>query len=378
MLWACLASALIAAGSAWLTVSQTVAPEFARLEELIRSRPVPATTVPAVQIVKIEPRPLTSSYPSAIVSRRRSPVFAVVTRSAVLAKNAEDRLVSPDREIGSAVSVTADGWFVAPASLLSGTRAAELGLVVDGRVRPVEKAVRDSATDVLFLKITAQDLPLSAFVQTSDVAAGITVWLEPRSQRLYPSTVTDIRLAAMTDAASSERAIRRFLVTGEGEDRWPGAAVWDADGRLVGMVEAKIRGGWRVLPAGNAANALSSLLATQEIRHASLGVRSLDLSAMVVEGERAPLLPQGAWIRSERKTGLPAVAAQGPSAGVLQDGDVIERVERDILDGTSDLGEHILTYRPGTSVTLSVSRKGNILDLPVTLGSLLASEWILK
>lgn len=381
LLWASLVGGSIGVIGAWLLISFWVMPQFGRLENLVRSRPTPdasTSTAPVIESVNVQPRPLVPNYPSAIVTRRRSPVFAVVQRTAIAGKIVEDRLVSSDREIGSAVSVTSDGWFVAPASLLSGTRLADIGLVMDGRVRPIEKAVRDQATDVLYLKMTAQDLPPSTFVRAEDVNVGSAVWLEPRPQRLYPETIVHVRVAAMTDAVESERAVRRFLVTGEAEDRWNGAAVWDADGRLVGLLDGKTRGGWRVLPAGNIVNALASLLATQEIRHAHLGIRALDLASAVVEGERAPLPLQGAWVRGERKTGAPAVIVQGPSANILQDGDVIERIERDILDGTSDLGERLLTYRPNASVTLTVQRKGKSAELPVTLGSKLFSEWLLK
>jgi S1-C subfamily serine protease len=383
LLWASLAGGCIGVAGAWGMIAFAVTPQFARLEALIRARPTATTTAtttpaPTIESVNIQPRPLMPSYPSAIVTRRRSPVFAVVQRGIVAGKGIEDRLVSSDREIGSAVSVTSDGWFVAPASLLTGTRLADIGLVIDGRVRTIEKAARDQATDVLYLKLTAQDLPPSTFVRADDVNVGSAVWLEPRPQRLYPETIVSVRLAAMTDAVESERAMRRFLVTGESEDRWNGAAVWDAGGRLVGLLDGKARGGWRVLPAGNIANALASLLSTQEIRHASLGIRALDLASAVVEGDRAPLPLQGAWVRSERKTGAPAVLAQGPSVNVLVDGDVIERIERDILDGTSDLGERLLTYLPSASVTLTVERKGKTVDLKVTLGSKLSSEWLLK
>jgi S1-C subfamily serine protease len=53
---------------------------------------------------------------------------------------------------------------------------------------------------------------------------------------------------------------------------------------------------------------------------------------------------------------------------------VILRVERDILDGTLDLGEILADYRPGATVTLRVWRDGTDFDLPVTLGSVTTSE----
>ncbi len=59
---------------------------------------------------------------------------------------------------------------------------------------------------------------------------------------------------------------------------------------------------------------------------------------------------------------------------MLQDGDVIERVEHDILDGSADLGEALLEYRPATTVTFSGTRQGKPMQWTLTLGSVVTSE----
>jgi S1-C subfamily serine protease len=58
----------------------------------------------------------------------------------------------------------------------------------------------------------------------------------------------------------------------------------------------------------------------------------------------------------------------------LADGDVIERIERDILDGTADLGERLFEYRPGASVSVSGRRRKDAFQAEVTLGAEVVSE----
>lgn len=368
----------VAAGvfGSWLTFNVTVAPRLDRLESGITSRPpsvAPTSTRPVVEVVPVETRPSGPTYPSAFITRRQSPVLTLVKKG-VVGKTLEEQLVGVDREIGSVVALTSDGWLATTYPALNGLRLAELSVIWNGRTYPFVKGVRDLATDAIFLKINATDLPVTAFVRASDVVAGSAVWLEPRARSLFPETLSDIRLAVSTAPLSSERASRRFAVTGAGEPSWNGAAVWDSAGQLIGLLESRQSGGWRVLPASDLAAALSGLLSGSDIRHASLGIRTSDLAGASFENGRGSLPMQGAWLHADRHLSLPAVTPQGPSAAVLRDGDVIQRVERDILDGTADLGERLLDYRPNTEIAVSLLRQGAQVEATIKLGSQTTSE----
>ena len=134
--------------------------------------------------------------------------------------------------------------------------------------------------------------------------------------------------------------------------------------------------GWRVTPVGSVGRDLGALLSTGEIRRAALGVRAHDLASLVLDTRPATLPLMGAWLRPDRKTGQPAVTATGPSGKQLKEGDVIERIERDILDGAADLGERLLDYRPGATVRVHGERAGAPFTAEITLGDVLMSETI--
>lgn len=365
--------------SGWLVFAQVVRPELNRLEATIQSVSVsgtypiirPTEPVPTpIEVIPLESRPITPAYPVAFTERRSSGVLTLVRR----VKTVSGEPVSPERELGSAVAITSDGWLASTDAALEDVRLADLGVIVNGHVTAVERGIRDTSTGVIYLKITASGLPTTAFVRPSDVVAGAAVWVESVPRQLAPEIILTVRAKPSDEPTSSEEATRRFLVSGSSDGLKAGAAAWDSAGRLVGLLEADDIGGWRVIPAGPIGSGLSQILSNGEIRRATLGVRSLDLAAVTFDAATTTLPALGAWLRPDRKLGLPAVTTRGPSASVLQEGDVIERIERDILDGSADLGERLLDYRPGASVNISGRRKGIAFQAQVTLGSETMSE----
>jgi len=323
----------------WFTTQWVFLPRLDQLSLKVDRLTSGANKNLAVDIVPVERRPITPTYPPAFLSRHLSPVLSLLKRGG-----------SDDREMGSALAVSSDGWLVTTAGVFGSMRVMDLGVMWNGRVYPIVQAVRDSATDVIFLKIDARELPVTTFVHAQDVVPGMAVWIEPRSKYLYPEVMVSVEGGRRNQVWPSERAVRRFIVSGSPDQGIMGGAVWDSGGHLVGLLDTKTSAGWSVLPGSDLSGALTSLLSTQEIRHASLGVRISSVSHVV------------------------SVVPRGPSTNLLQEGDVIERIERDILDGTADVGEYLLDYSAGAKVTVEGQRKGEAFQATITLGSVVTSE----
>jgi hypothetical protein len=189
-----------------------VQPQFQAIRDQIDTLAVTTSTpeiIPPVQIVPIEPRPLVPAYPPAFLERRISSVVTVVRRG-----RADGMPVAAERELGAAVAITSDGWLATSWSAVNGLRLNELGVAWSGRVYPVLRAVRDTATDIVYLNINAHGLPAAAFARASDVESGAAVWYEPRPGQLRADLVIDDSSMLTREALSSERAGRRFLVDG--------------------------------------------------------------------------------------------------------------------------------------------------------------------
>ncbi len=311
--------------------------------------------IPPIQVVPIEPRPLVAAYPPAFIERRTSSVLTLVRRG-----RADGSPVLADRELGSAVAITSDGWLATSRSVIEGLKLSELSVAWLGRIYPVKRAVRDTATDLVYLNVDIQGLPTVAFARASDVENGAAVWFESRPGQLRADLIIDSSVIAPGEILSSEHMSRRFLVQGLGGKNL-GAAVWDGGGKLVGITESSDVSGTRVIPAEGLGSVLAQFISTGEIQRPLLGLKGIDLSSAVLDTTSSTLPRLGSWVR--------AVPAGTPAYRNLAENDVIERVERDILDGSADLGERLLEYRPGVTITLYGLRNGQPLQAKVTLGT---------
>lgn len=341
-----------------LSANILISPRIDRLADLVSAGATTTKPVepPPVVIVPLESRPITASYPQAFLDRNTSSLLRVVRR---VRGASEEAMLASDRVLGNAAALTSDGWLLVPESVVANVRIADLGVVWRGRVVPVEKGMRDTSTGLVYLKFAGSDLPAVSFVRASDIVSGAAVWVERSPGVLVPELIADQAVHSQV-IGSSERAGRRFQLTTSGYPA--GSAVWDSAGRLIGIVESKDAS--LVVPSGVSGSTLSGIISDNAIRRASLGLRTLDLSDLVFENPSSSLPLIGSWVRSK--------TAAAPRE--LLDGDVIERIERDILDGNADIGERLLDYRPGSTVTLTVRRKGESVQIKTQLGTASVAE----
>ncbi|MBI4138748.1 serine protease [Candidatus Uhrbacteria bacterium] len=336
--------------------------------------PVATSTAPVEPpLVRLEPQLSKPLLPPTFVARRASPVFTVYRKPR--GTTPEERTLTEDRALGQAVALTSDGWLVTASPVVGSLRVADLAVWVNDKSVRVERAIADSLNGTTYLKVGVSELTSPAFGQVSDLAAGSEAWVERRASAFEPSLVLSLRAnIPSTDAGSSEAAFRRILVGGTTQTGDRGMPVWNAKGALIGIVESAAGEPIRAIPATSIADSFAGLLQQNAITHALLGVQSLDLQAWRVDGDRGRLPARGALLKDNRKQNRPAVAKDSPAAiAGLKAGDVIVRVERDILDGSSDLGEILSEYRPRSVVTLRVWRDGEETDVPVTLGAITTS-----
>jgi S1-C subfamily serine protease len=209
-----------------------------------------------------------------------------------------------------------------------------------------------------------------------DLSPGAEVWVESRPRIFLSGAVIDLSgRVNPNDAVSSEVVSRYIGLDGVSVAGDNGAAVWDPQGALIGVIVSAAGEPERVIPATSIASSFSSLLSSGQIRHAALGVRAVDLGTLRLDGSRGDLSVKGALLRDDKRIGKLAVAKDSAAAKAkLLAGDVILRVERDILDGTADLGEVLSEYQPGATVTLRILRNGKDMDVSVVLDSVVTSE----
>lgn len=334
----------------------------------------PTKPTSTLELIQVGRPALASVVPPAFLKRRASSVAALYR--APKAGAIEDRLLGDDRLLGQAVALTSDGWFVTAADNLAGLKLADLVVWYGGAGYAVTRGVRDGVNSTVYLKTDARDVQAASFSNVRYLTRGSEVWSETRSGEMAPQVVLNLGGRSAGDlSVPSETAARRIGLSGTAGAGDRGGGAWDANGQLIGLIDSKAGAGLRLIPSTSIVSSLASLLQSGEIRHALLGVRAVDLGAVRLGGGRDGLPAQGALIRDDRASGKPGVAKDSPAAQAkLKAGDVILKVERDILDGTGDLGEILSEYQPGSTVTLRVLRGQTDTDVQVKLGSAVTGE----
>ena len=327
-------------------------------------------------LVRVESRLTAPLLPPKFITRRASPV-ATIYRKPVGA-SLEERGLTVDRMLGQAVALTSDGWLVTTAGVIGTRSRAELTVWLNGKSYTPARMVKDKINNTVFIKIQAADLSSPVFGEVINLAVSSEVWLETSAGVFSPTLAVALNQALPdVESISSERAVRRIVLHDATQEGDQGAPAWDVQGALVGLVESKTGERISIIPSSAIATSFSGLLNTGTIKHAALGVYAVDLTAWRIEGDRGTLPASGALLKANRRLGKPAIVKSSAAerAG-LQAGDVILSVERDMLDGTADLGEVLSEYRPETEVTLHINRDGKELDVKVKLGSAVTSEEI--
>ncbi len=325
---------------------------------------------PQVEVVSIDRKPLPSLVPPAFANRRSSSVAALYRREVGAS------LLSESQIAGQAVAVTSDGWFVTTMDAVDGLSLADITLWHDGNAAVPTRGIVDERSSVVFLKTDLNNLTAPQFAQYREVTNGLAVWIERRSGSFESMSVVSLG-AEVTDlrGISSSVAVREPELSGITNVGDIGAPVWGVGGSLIGLVDSKAGERITYTPGSAWAPSLFGIFSEGAIKHAALGVLSVDLkNARLLD--RDPNFPErGAWVLPDKRLGLPAVMQGSPAeAAGVEEGDVIQRVDRDILDGSADLGEVLVQYKPGSRVTLTVVRDGETLEIPVTLGSELVSR----
>lgn len=358
-------SAVLGAASAMLLVQSPIR-QLQTATARIEARLDATTPKVPVEAIPIQKNDVYLGLPAALRVGRASPTLSVFRVDA----RAVDELVFSQESVAPAIALTADGWLVTHAGSIPTNRLNEMVIGWKGRLHQPERVIRDISTGLWYVKISATDLPAAALASRVDVELGEPVWLESSAQQYAPNALVRLGMATGSQATfSSDQWNRRYILANPSTASF--ASVWNERGQLVGFAEGS-KG--EVLPADAIRTALASLLSRGEIRRPSLGVRYVDVGETYTRQVERGIPQKGALLRADKRASLPAVSPSSPAKQLLREGDVLERIDRDILDGTWTLAERVLEYLPGATVLVAGTRQGKPFEARVTFGDVVTSE----
>lgn len=257
--------------------------------------------------------------------------------------------------LASGLPVTSDGWIVTVYD--KEKISSEWGVVWNRVFYPSEKILKDSFTNLVFLKIKTDGLPLVAFGQTEEIQEGDELFSFDAQKTLSFTRVLNTRWNRDSLGERSSEVLDVYLKT---EELTLGAPIFNLHGELMGIAKDS-QGG--VFPSQYVKEALKTILKDGKIRRPVLGVFYLDLSAAF--STTKPLM--GALIQGPKES--KAVAKNSPAAKAgLKEGDIILSVDNFELNQNQTLAEVLAGFSPGTKVVLTILRDGQEKKVEVILG----------
>lgn len=297
-----------------------------------------------------------------------------------IAPNAEtinlDNFYQPSDRLGEGLIITSDGWIISSFSF--GERPDINNYVIitkKKKVYPIEKIIKDKISSFSFIRVKAKDFSVKKFAALADIRAGQTVLAFGWEGKIRKSTIVNLRKADDSLISSSENFMGAIDLIDQSSTDYQDAILFNLAGDVVGLADQA----GLIRPIFNFNSATLSLLKTENIRRASLGVYYVDLSSLIkiptsAEKENSGeqnnnSLEEGALIVKNQK-GVAVVKGGSAEQAGLREGDLIVAVNNIKLDKNNDLADLISQYTVGDSIIVSYLRSNVRKEVEIKLGEL--------
>ena len=282
----------------------------------------------------------------------------------------------PEQGVGSGVIFDAAGWVLTNRHVVAGSDqlTVELrdGRELDGRLYGV-----DTLSDLAIVKIEGADLPAAPIGESDMLKVGQLVVAIGSPLGTFSNTVTSGIVSAKgrtiaTESGTLNNLIQTDTAINPGNS---GGPLIDAVGNVIGINTAIARGSNGIgfaIPIDIARPLMQQALSGEKLARPWIGIHfeSIDLK---LKNEKDLPVAAGALIgggRDENGQSEPGVIPDSPAAlAGLRDDDIVTAVEDITIDAEHPLDAILVQFAPGRTVTLSVLRDGQQIQVQVTLGT---------
>ncbi len=287
--------------------------------------------------------------------------------------------------MGSGVVISDDGYIITNYHVVEG--ADKLTVTVDGIERDAELVGSDSSSDIAVVKVSDTEGLVAADIGDSDnlkigewvMTVGAPLGLE---QSVATGVVSATNRSTIMDLNSSSDVYSYFYGNSTPQYAYypnmiqtdalinpgnSGGALVDADGKLVGInsmlssYSGDYAGVGFAIPINYAIGLAEDIIAGNEPSHAALGVSISQVNSQTAQRYNLSAT-SGAYIAG-------IYEGSGAADSDLQVGDIITAIDGKAVTSTTDVTLDVRGYDVGDTVTVTVNRNGETLDIPVTLVS---------
>jgi len=273
-----------------------------------------------------------------------------------------------ERGLGSGVIVTEDGYILTNSHLVTDPGEVEVTLQ-DGRQFKAKVTGLDLQTDLAVIKIDAKDLPVVQMGDSDAVRVGQFAFAIGAPFKLdYTFTYGVVsgkgRSKLFTNGGYS---ISDYIQTDASINPGnSGGPLCDIDGKVIGMntlINGLNRGLGFAIPSNLANEIGQQLVAGKKIARPWLGIRIESVGDNPNTRDLLKGIDKGVVVRT--------IEADAPAnKSDLRPFDVITKVDGTAVTTDTQLQREILKKKIGQAVKLTVWRKGQTIEIPVTTGEL--------
>jgi serine protease Do len=273
---------------------------------------------------------------------------------------------------GSGFIINGNGTIVTNNHVVDGAKTITVTLA-DGTRLPATVIGRDPSTDIAVLRVHADHpLPYLDLGNSGRVETGQWVVAMGNPFGLGGTVTAGIVSAEGRDIGDGpyDSFLQIDAPINKGNS---GGPLFDQAGEVIGMNTAILSpsggsiGIGFAIPSNTIKSIVAQILATGHVTRGFLGVEAQAINAPMAEALHLPGSGQGALNGALIAQVEPNSPAQ--KAG-LKAGDVIEKVNSDVIHTPRDLAVTIAGITPGTQANLDIVRNGSVQDVPVQIAQL--------
>jgi S1-C subfamily serine protease len=285
---------------------------------------------------------------------------------------------------GSGIVYDQRGWILTNKHVVEGGTGITVRLT-DGRMVPASIYGLDNLTDLAIVKVDGvTGLSVAPIGSSDSLQVGeLVIAIGNPLDFQYPDTVTSGIVSALgrdlsvldasgtAPTSSLHDLIQTDAAINTGNS---GGPLVDASGRIIGVATAQTAvapGIGFAIPIDIAKPIMQQALAGEKLSRPFIGVTYELIDRGTQDRYQLPL-SEGAWVHAEDASGrsIEAVVSGSPGdkAGI-KTGDIITRVEGQVIDEAHPLQDILVQYAPGRRVSVQVLRNKTYLTLMVTLGT---------
>lgn len=273
----------------------------------------------------------------------------------------------PRSGLGSGVIVSSDGYVLTNNHVVEGFDKLQVTLA-DGRELSAKVIGRDEKTDLAVIKMDGADFPAITFADSDQVEVGDRV-LAVGNPFGIGQTVTTGIVSATGRAVSLGLDYEDFIQTDAAINPGnSGGALVDMQGRLIGVNTAILSrsGGFQgiglAIPSGLSRSVMDSLVQFGRVTRGFLGVSIQTITPDLAEAFK--LESTKGVVVTDIEPGSPA------SKSELKRDDVLLRFNGVEITDARRLKFAVAEVRPGTEVSMEVSRDGELETINLTVGNM--------